>query len=433
MLRPAGGGTAGLNNNASPEPSSRGRNAFGNPFVSLRHRDFRYYFLGMCVSTIGTWMQNTAQPWLAYSLTRSPFLLSLVSALQFTPVLLFSLFAGVIIDRLPKKKILIVTQSASMVITLVLALLVFSGNIRYWHLLVTSTLLGVVNTLDMPSRQSFVVEMVGHDDLMNAIALNSMTFNVARIIGPSVAGIIIGAFGTAACFLFNSISFAAVLISLFFIHPVAARPLSSMKDRKIIKNIKDGLVYIRKNDIVLVSIIITAVVGTFVPNFGVNIPVFATQVLHQQATGYGFLMSIMGMGSLCGALLIAALSRTGPKRFILIMVPVITAVFLMLTGFTNEYFLTGLMLAVTGFFFVSFNSNANSTVQLNTDDGYRGRVMSVYTLVNAGSTPIGNLFNGAMNDAFGARMGFISSGIVVLVLMVPVYIFLMKKYRSGAL
>lgn len=372
-------------------------------------------------------MQNTAQPWLAYSLTRSPFLLSLVSALQFTPVLLFSLFAGVIIDKVPKRKILIFTQSASAVITGSLALLVWSGQIQYWHLLITSTLLGFVNTLDMPSRQSFVIEMVGHDDLMNAIALNSMTFNVARIVGPSIAGIVIGLCGTAVCFFANSISFGAVLISLFFIHPVSPQTLDSVKGQSVMANIGDGLRYIKHKNVLLTTLMFIAVTSTFVPNFSVTIPVFAKQVLGQQATGYGFLMSFMGTGSLCGALLIATLSKNGPKRFVLYIVPVIAGTFLMCTGFTNVYFLTAMFLGITGFFFVSFQSTANSFLQLNIDDGYRGRVMSVYTLVNAGSTPIGNLFVGAMDDFFGARAGFIASGAVVLLLMATIYIVLFRK------
>ena len=404
---------------------------FNNPFVSLKHKNFRYYFIGMCVSTTGTWMQNTAQPWLAYILTKSAFLLSLVSALQFLPVLLFSLFAGVIIDRVPKKKILIVTQSGSMLITFALFLLVWSGKIQYWHLLVSSTLLGIVNTLDMPSRQTFVAELVGHGDLMNAVALNSMTFNAARIIGPSIAGIVMGTFGISVCFLANSISFGAVLLSLLFIHPAVSPAALQNTGKNIMASIQEGLLYIRRRDILLITLLVTAVVGTFAPNFSVTIPVFAQQILHQGETGYGFLMSFMGAGSLCGALMIATLSNTGPKKFVLYAVPLIVGTSLALVGTTNVYFLTSLTLAITGFFFIAYNSSANSVMQLNTEDNYRGRVMSVYTLVNAGSTPIGNLFVGSMDNWFGARMGFIASGIVILVLMLPIYCYLARKKKAA--
>lgn len=406
--------------------------SLNNPFLSLRHKNFRYYFIGMCVSTIGTWMQNTAQPWLAYSLTKSPLLLSLVSALQFTPILLFSLFAGVVIDRIPKKTILIFTQSASVLVTLSLAILVWSGQVRYWHLLVTATLLGLVNTLDMPSRQSFVVELVGHDDLMNAIALNSMTFNVARVIGPSIAGIVMGLFGTSVCFLANSISFGAVLISLFFIHPIASATQKQTGSPNVFANIKEGVLYIRKHRILWITLLVTGVVATFIPNFSVTIPVFAQQVLHQGETGYGVLLSAIGVGSLVGALMIAMISRSGPQKKILYGFPVIVGISLALVGYTNAYVVTCLALAVTGFFFVSYISNANSTIQLNIEDHYRGRVMSVYSLVTVGSSPIGNLFVGAVEDRLGARMGFIVSGIAVLVLMVPVYFLLKKKKASDA-
>lgn len=400
---------------------------FNNPFIALKHRNFRYYFWGMCISTTGTWMQNTAQPWLAYTLTRSPLLLSLVSALQFIPMLLFSLFAGVLIDRIPKKRILMFTQSASMLITLVLFILVWSGKIQYWHLLITSSLLGIVNTMDMPSRQSFVVELAGRDDLMNAIALNSMTFNVARIIGPSVAGIIMGLCGISICFLANSISFGAVLFSLFFIHPAISPVVKKNQGQSIIENIKEGLYYIKRHDLLFITLLITAVVGTFTPNFSVTIPVFSRQILHLQETGYGFLMSVMGAGSLCGALLLATLSKSGPIKFFLFVVPVFVGGFLAMIGCTSIYILTGLTLAITGFFFVSYNSSANSIMQLETEDGYRGRVTSVYTLVNAGSTPIGNLFVGAMDNSFGARAGFIASGAAVIILMIPIYLYLSKK------
>ena len=193
------------------------KNRFNNPFTALKHKNFRYYWIGMCVSLIGTWMQNIAQPWLAYTLTNSPFLLSLIGIVQFTPMLIFSLFAGVIIDKFSKKKILLFTQTASLVITLVLAILVWTGKIQYWHILIMATMLGIVNTIDMPSRQSIIIELVGKEDLMNAIALNSMVFNLARIVGPAIAGIVMGYAGIAVCFFANSISFAAVVVGLFFI------------------------------------------------------------------------------------------------------------------------------------------------------------------------------------------------------------------------
>lgn len=398
-----------------------------NPFLSLRHANFRYYFAGMCVSTIGTWMQNTAQPWLAYSLTKSALLLSVVSALQFLPALLFSLFAGVLIDRLPKKRMLIITQSLSLVITFALWLLARSGGIQYWHLLITATMLGFVNTLDMPLRQSFVVEMVGHDDLMNAIALNSLTFNVARMIGPSLAGILMGAFGVSSCFLINSLSFGAVLISLFFIHPVACAMPEQKEQKGVFESIGEGLQYIVHNETLFTTLLFMIVVSTFALNYGVTIPVFATQILGLTETGYGFLMSALGAGALLGALLVAALSKNGPRRFILFFLPALSGLILILIGSTSKFVTTALTLAVGGFLFVAYLSTANSNLQIHTEDRFRGRVMSVYSLIVAGSTPIGNLFVGSMDSWFGARMGFIASGIAVMVFIVPIFVYMFLR------
>ncbi len=395
-----------------------------NPFISLRHKNFRYYWFGMCISQIGTWMQNIAQPLLAYKLTDSPFLLGLVGALQFLPVLLFSLFAGVIIDRFPKKKILIITQSASMLITLILAILAFTGEIRYWHLIIMATALGVANTLDMPARQSFVIELVGKEDLMIAIALNSTVFNISRIIGPAIAGILMEYSGVAFCFFANAVSFGAVLISLFFIKPIEIENEAVEKGKTLFQNIAEGLRYILKNEILFSTIIIMLIVGTFAPNFSVLVPVFTSKILHMEEAGFGYLMSFMGVGSLFGAVYVASFSRSGPKRFILRAVPVVVGLLLILIAFTDKFILTGLALAVTGFFFVMFSSSSNSALQLNTDNEHRGRVMSIYTLVFAGSTPIGNLFAGAMTQVFNARIGFVSCGAAIVILMIPVLILL---------
>ena len=254
--------------------------SYNNPFSALRHKNFRYYWIGMCISLIGTWMQNIAQPWLAYTLTKSPFLLSLIGTLQFTPMLLFSLFAGVFIDKFSKKKILIFTQSASLVITFILALLVWTNNIQYWQIVVMATALGLVNVLDMPTRQAFVIELVGREDLMNAVALNSSVFNIARIIGPALAGILMGYAGISVCFFINSISFAAVVISLIVIKPIEMHN-GLKKSSKILTDIKDGLKYIYKNELLFNTILVMTIVGTFVMNFNVLVPVFAKEVLKQ--------------------------------------------------------------------------------------------------------------------------------------------------------
>lgn len=405
---------------------------FNNPFISLRHKNFRYYWIGMSVSLIGTWMQNIAQPWLAYSLTKSPFLLSLIGTLQFTPVLFFSLFAGVIIDKFPKKQILLFTQSTSLVITFILAILVWKGKIQYWHILIMATALGIVNSIDMPTRQSFIIELVGKEDLMNAIALNSMVFNIARIIGPALAGIVMGYAGITVCFFANSISFAAVVINLLFIKPVPVQR-KPKNESKVLEEIKDGLKYIYHNDILLYTILVLAIVGTFAPNFNVLVPVFAKEILKQNEAGFGILMSFMGFGSFLGAMFIATLSKSGPKKFIIYIVPLIVGALLIIVGYTNIYLVTGIFLAITGFFFISFSSSVNSTLQLNSSNEYRGRVMSVYTMVFAGSTPIGNLYAGLFAERFNARIGFAACGAIIILLMLPLFICKRKglEYRTS--
>jgi MFS family permease len=403
------------------------KNKFNNPFISLKHKNFRYYWIGMCVSLIGTWMQNIAQPWLAYTLTNSPFLLSLIGILQFTPMLLLSLFAGVIIDKSSKKKILIVTQSASLIITLILAILVWTGKIQYWHILVMATALGIVNTIDMPSRQSMVIELVGEEDLMNGIALNSMAFNLARIIGPAIAGLVMGYAGIAVCFFINAISFAAVLISLFFIKikPVERKPKNNTN---VLEEIKDGLRYIYHKDSLLYTVVVLAIIGTFAPNFNVLVPVFAKEILKQNEAGFGILMSFLGLGSFLGAMFIATLSKSGPQKFVIYIVPLIVGIALIITGYTNAYLVTGILLSITGFFFIAFTSSANSTLQLNSSNEYRGRVMSIYTLVFSGTTPFGNLYAGLFAEHFNARVGFVACGAIIIMLMIPLFIY--KRIRK---
>ncbi len=405
---------------------SQEKRSLNNPFIPLKHSNFRYYWVGMCISLIGTWMQNVAQPWLAYTLTKSAFLLGLVGAIQFMPVLLFSLFAGVLIDRFPKKKILFFTQSASLVITLILAILDFSGHIQFWHILVLAAALGLVNTFDMPTRQSFVIQLVGKEDLMNAIALNSAVFNMSRIVGPAIAGLVIGYYGVGMCFLANSISFAAVVISLFFIHPLTIQATVT-SSKHILADIKDGLNYIYRRRILFDAVLLLTIIGTFAMNNNVLIPVFSEVVLKQGSMGMGILFSFSGIGAFIGAMLVALTSKSGPSKLVIYVVPTIIGIFLILNSFTDKFLLAGLYIAATGLFFNLFSATINSTLQLNTGNEFRGRVMSVYTLVFSGSTPIGNLYAGLADDYIGARFGFAACGVIVMILLIPMYLY---KLRS---
>ncbi len=281
------------------------KNIVNNNFHALSHKNFRYYWLGQCVSLIGTWIQNIGQSWIVLSLTGSPFLLGLLGTIQFLPITIFSLFAGVVIDKYPKKKILIITQTISMILAFVLATLVFTNNVKYEYVLILALILGFSNTIDMPTRQAFTVEMVGKEDIMNAIALNSATFNLARIAGPAIGAVFMVFFGAGWCFLINGFSFMAVIFSLL---KIEVNPYVRKKavNSNMLKEIKDGLIYIAQDSTLMQTILMVLVVGIFVFNYNILIPVFTKNVLHQGEKIYGLLMAALGIGSLAGALMVSA-------------------------------------------------------------------------------------------------------------------------------
>lgn len=401
-----------------------------NPFTSLKYPNFRYFWIGMCISTIGTWMQNVAQPWLAYSLTDSPLLLSLVGTLQFLPVMLLSLFAGAFIDRFPKKKVLLCTQTALLTITMILTILVLTKRIEYWHILVLATLMGIANTFDMPARQSIVIQLIEKESLMNAIALNSIAFNMARVIGPTIAGLLMAYVGIGFCFMINSISYGAVLISLLFIKPQHPEQIKPVKDqRPIVTEIKEGLSYIRSKPQILRSLILIGIVGTFALNNNVLVPVFIKQILKLPETYFGLTISLMGLGSLLGSFTTASFSKNGPNQLVLLYFPFIIGTALCLAAFVNHYLLLGGILAITGFFFIVFSSTINTSIQIDLDNQFRGRVMSVYTLVFAGTTPFGSLFAGSIDNQFGGRAGFIACGGMTLLLIAWVSVQMGRKKK----
>ncbi|HHV73384.1 MFS transporter [Thermoanaerobacterium sp. R66] len=399
-------------------------------FPALRHRNFRLFWFGQMISLIGTWMQNIGQDWLVLKLTNSAFLLGVVSALQFLPMLFLSLFAGVVIDRFPKRKILIFTQTSLMVTALALATLTALNIINYWEILVLATIVGFINTIDNPARQSFIIDLVGKEDLMNAISLNSSIFNAARIIGPGIAGVLIGLLGYALCFYLNALSFIAVITGLILIDVKVSKSRAMLKREDVISDIKEGLLYIKNTPIIFATILMMAVLSTFAINFNVLVPVFAKNILNQNSTGYGFLMSSMGVGALIGALILASLSKKGAKPFYLILGGVGLCVFQILIGFQSYYWLTTILLALSGFSMITFSASANTTVQLNSSNRFRGRVMSVYSLVFGGVTPIGALYAGSLAEKVGAHMTFIISGIIGIAYILYVVLFKYKKSFS---
>lgn len=391
-------------------------------FVALRHRNFRLFWFGQLISLIGTWMQTIGQSWLVLELTHSAWWLGMVGALQFLPVMFFALFGGVLADRLPKRTVLIFTQSSAMIQAFILWLLVATGEVRIWHVMVLALLLGITNALDMPTRQAFVVEMVGRTDLPNAIALNSSLFNMARIIGPGIGGILIAWLGVAPLFLLNAISFIAVIIGLTMIdmrqlHAHASN-LKAVEGGAIAKprtleSLREGLVYSWRTPSILLIIAVMGVVSLFGINFNVVLPIFATEVLNVGAVGFGFISSAFGIGSLIAALWLAwGNKRPGISQ--LLAGATAFCIFEALFAVSQWYLVSLALIAAVGFAQITFSAISNTTLQTVAPDHLRGRVMSAYMLVFAGTTPLGNLFTGGLAHFFGAPIALLIDALISL-------------------
>lgn len=380
-------------------------------FSALSHRNFRLFWLGQCVSLVGTWMQNVGQAWLILQLTNSPFLLGLITTLQTLPIMIFSLFIGVFVDRFPKRNLVIFAQTGLMILAFTLSFLTLTGTVKYWHVAVLATMLGFMNTIDNPSRQSLMIELVGKEDLLNAIALNSSAFNLARIIGPAVAGIMIGYLGIGICFLINGLSFVAVIIGLLFID-VKGERRSIGQDTSVMKDMMEGIRYIFKTPKIYVAMLLMFFISTFAMNFNILVPVYTKMDLGLDASRYGFLMSAMGAGALAGALSLAAGSKRGPRMRLLFLGALGLSVFQGILGLMNNIYTAMIFIAITGFFMITFTATCNTTIQINSEDNIRGRVMSVYTLVFSGVAPIGSMYTGILSENMGAGMTFVISGVI---------------------
>jgi len=381
-----------------PGETSGGRTL--NPFSGLRHRNFRLFFFGQLISLIGTWMQRIAQAWLVLQLTNSPLLLGIVGALQWTPMLLLSLVGGVVADRVSKRNLLVVTQTAQMLQAVGLGLLVLSGAVRYWHILVFATALGVTAAFDNPTRQAFIFEMVEGTDTMNAIALNSTILNAARLFGPAVAGLATASLGIAYAFFANAVSFVPVIIALMMMRVHPAQPVDT--EAGVLDHLRQGLDYLVRTPVALQMIVLVALQSVFVLNFNIIVPVFAKSVLHQDASGFGLLVSAQGAGALAGALTIASLSHLGPHPALIYGGAAILGAMDLLLAATRQFAIAAVVLAGAGASMVTFTATANTSLQVTSPDYLRGRIMSIYSLVMGGFTPAGALFTGAVAELWGA-------------------------------
>jgi len=386
---------------------------------ALNHRDFRLFWLGQSLSVIGSWMQSVGLSWLVLELTDSPIRLGLVSALQFAPLLAFSLIAGVIVDRVPKRRLVLTTQVALMLPAFALAALAWTGHVRYWHLAVLAAVIGVVNALDMPSRQTFTVEMVGRDDLLNAVALNSATFNAARITGPAIGGVLIARYGTAAAFFLNGLSFLPVVAALTVIRS-GSQP-APRRGTRMREELLGGIHYAARTPLVALILGLLLVLSVFALNHGVLVPLFAREVLHQGVHGFGFLMASLGLGAVAGAIAVAALSHHRPPLGAVIGPAFVAAGGILSLAFVRRFPVAAAVLFVVGANQIVFLNACNTTVQVTVPDELRGRMMSLYTMVFAGVSPFGAFLIGSIAEGLGvpAACG-VGGGLALVMVLVLV-------------
>ena len=381
-------------------------------FGALAHRNFRLFFIGQGISLVGTWMQNVGEGWLILTLTNSPFYVGLTAALSSLGVLLFSLYAGVIADRVDKRRFIIFMQLAFMLEALTVAILVWTGVVAVWQVLLLATILGIASAFDIPMRQSFVVEMVGKDDLMNAIALNSSLFNGARVIGPAIAGFLIGAVGIAWCYFLNGVSYIAVIAGLLLMQlPPRAPPARAASAWT---GFREVLAYLRDDRRLRVLMILTAVISVFGFPYIAMMPVFARDVLHRGATGYGALTSSIGIGAVIGALGIAlASARIRARGRLMLAGGTAFGILLILFSASRVLGLSMALLALTGCAMIVNNSLTNTLIQTTAPDHLRGRVMGFYSFVFVGMAPFGAFLFGLVAEHVGAPATLAAGGVIV--------------------
>jgi len=379
-------------------------------FGAFAHRNFRLFFGGQMVSLTGTWMQSVAQGWLVLELTNSPFYVGLTSALGSLGVLLFTLYAGVIADRVNKRRAIIVTQSLQMVQAFALAALVLGGQVTVTSVMALAAALGVIAAFDIPIRQSFIVELVGKDDLMNAIALNTSVFNATRIIGPVVAGLLIGSVGIGVCFLLNGLSYIAVIAGLL----AMTNPQSAIRNPQSSTwaGFREIVAFINASRLVRTLIALTAVLSIFGFQLITMMPVFARDVLHVGATGYGLLMASLGIGALAGALGVAVLSRRIRKGRTMLVGGTAFGLLVALFSQSPVLPLSLLLGALAGLAMIVNNALTNTMIQTAVPDGLRGRVMGLYSFVFVGMAPLGAFQAGWVAEHWGAPVAVGIGGLV---------------------
>jgi len=368
-------------------------------------RNFRLFATGQVISNTGTWMQRVAQDWLLLDLTHgSGTAVGIATGLQFLPLLLFSLWGGMIADRYPKRRVLMVTQAAAGGLALILGVLAVTGAVRPWHIYLLAFGLGLATVVDNPTRQSFAIEMVGRGDLQNAIALNSAVFNLARIAGPAVAGVVISLVGTSAAFFVNATSYVTVIISLHLMRESELRPAERVARAK--GQLREGLAYVRSRPDLLMTMVLVFFIATFGMNFQVTTALMSRVVFHTGAGSFGVASAVFAVGALIGALVAARRVRGGMRM--LVWTGLAFGVLEAATGLMPFYWSFLVLLVPTGLAVISFTTLANSSVQLSVPADMRGRVMGIYMLVFLGGAPLGAPLTGWIAQHFGTRVSLVA-------------------------
>ncbi|MBI5075063.1 MAG: MFS transporter [Nitrospirae bacterium] len=381
-------------------------------FSAFSFRDFRLFWFGQIISLSGSWMQTVAQGWLVYSLTKSPLHLGMVAAANALPILLFTLFGGLIADRYPKRNLLLFTQALSIIPAVLLGFLTSRGTVTVWHVAGLAAFLGTINALDIPVRQSFLAEMVGKGHIANAIALNSAAFNGARITGPVIAGVAIAYLGIPACFYLNALSFVAVIVALYRIE---TRGEIRGRSEGMLRDFYKGLVFVRANREMKHVFLLIAVFSVIGLPYISLLPIFAAEVFHAGPKGLGFLVGASGIGALTAALLIAARRDIKDKARFMSLAALTFAAALFLFSLSSILWLSLLVIMAAGWGMVSYLAVANSFIQITVPDELRGRVMSLYSLVFLGTVPIGNAIMGMIADRTGTPRAVTIAGVVCLI------------------
>lgn len=389
-------------------------------FRALRHRNFQLYVFGQLVSLAGTWMQSVAQGWLVYQISHSEAMLGVVGFAAAIPALIISPWAGVVVDRVPKRKLLVATQTLAMLLAFVLAFLTFTNTVQVWHIVLLAVGIGFVNAFDGPARQAFVVEMVGRDDLPNAIALNSMTFNAARVIGPAFGGLLLATVGSAWCFFFNGVSFLAVIVSLLMMKISHQPPKHTQQG--VWEQLRSGVVY-AVHHAELRGLLALAL---FFCSFGISymtiLPAYVQQVVHADATAYGLLTAAAGLGAVTGAFVIATYGDRGYRGRWLFAAAMTFPFLLTAFGYTRDLTLSLVLMYLLGIGFMLQFTLINTLLQTRVDDHMRGRVLSLYTLILFGFGPIGNLFIGWFSEAIGLSLAIAVTAAITFVSAVAVFV-----------